>query len=162
MGNEALRSSRSAGASIFRRHSSRRRSAGSTGNGAPAVTAQDDENIGTLDLATPKPARRMDKIRRSLSFRLKKKSSSSTSNNNKNKKEPSGGRKAITESSSNNTTTNNNNNNNSNNESNSNNNTNNNSTNSSAPARPVLWVEDEKKVRAGNCSFQVKVSLKTY
>jgi numb-like protein len=27
---------------------------------------------------------------------------------------------------------------------------------STSPARPALWIEDEKRVRAGNCSFQVK------
>ena len=29
-------------------------------------------------------------------------------------------------------------------------------------SKPHQWQEDERKVREGNCSFQVKVSVRTY
>lgn len=92
----------------------------------------------------PKPANRMDKIRRSLSFRRKKKQPS--------KKDPP---LTTTPPSSSSTPP----------QASSTNNTANNKTNeatstTSTVNKPPLWIEDEKKVRAGNCSFQVKVNNK--
>jgi hypothetical protein len=143
------------------------------------------------ELTTPKPARRMDKIRRSLSFRLKKKDkhgsksqqpsqlmldaqlpssasySSGTTNNNSSAISsnfytgstqlhsggaPPLGSHPLPLPTSNSTST-----------VSTLNNKNANSTTvieGGAPIRPALWIEDERKVRAGNCSFQVKVSLK--
>ena len=149
-----------------------------------------------LELATPKPARRMDKIRRSLSFRLKKKDkhgsksqqpsqlmldaqipssasySSGTTNNNSSAissnfytgstqlHSASTGPTPVSlplpasNSTSTVSTLNNNNNN------NKNSSQNNTVSEGGAPIRPPLWIEDERKVRAGNCSFQVKVSTR--
>jgi hypothetical protein len=143
-----------------------------------------------LELATPKPARRMDKIRRSLSFRLKKKDkhgsksqqpsqlmldaqipssasySSGTTNNNSSaissnfytgstqlhsaSTGPAPVSLPLPASNSTSTVSTLNN--------NKNTSQNNTVTEGGAPIRPPLWIEDERKVRAGNCSFQVKVS----
>ena len=185
MGNEALKSSRSAGASIFRRHSQRRRSTGSNGGGGGGAYVDADEANTVAEFTAPKPARRMDKIRRSLSFRRKKKSKSGGGGGggggSRATDTTTNRMKAITEqpsvstgqptigsdpaSNSSNTaavaataSANNN----------SNNNNSKNSTTASvtsgaaaatatgAPSRPALWVDDERRVRAGSCSFQVK------
>jgi hypothetical protein len=180
--NETLRTSRSAGASIFRRHTQRRRSASSIGGAGGGVIAEEeiDRTVAvtgggefgtTSGSLTPKPARRMDKIRRSLSFRKKKKSSKSNKDSaaTASTSGGGGGRKAITDqpTASQQVTS----------EPNSiastaNNTTNQNSTttataatpptavatttSTTGPNRPALWVEDERRVRGGNCSFQVK------
>jgi hypothetical protein len=181
--NETMRSSRSAGASLFRRHSTRRRSASTTGGGGPIPEEEIDRNGAiSTEFVTPKPQKRMDKIRRSLSFRKKKKSSAGgPSSRGANKELGSGsssGRKAITDtptvtntsqpSEQNSTdsaaahTTNNQNSTTSTTQgaatSTTTTTTPATSTNaqSGAPNRPALWIEDERRVRAGNCSFQVK------
>lgn len=128
------------------------------------------------ELATPKPTRRMDKIRRSLSFRRKKKDkngtksqqpsqfmlepqipssasySSGTTNNNSSAISsnlftgttsialPGNSASAAAAAAP----------------SAANAKTSNTTTNADSPVRPPLWIEDERKVRAGNCSFQVK------
>lgn len=177
MGNEASRHSN--GSSPLRRNS-RHKSKSTTFNGGQNYIAEDemDRNPTTQDLTqTPKPVKRMEKIRRSLSFRRKKKtdknkfnpstemnSASPTANltssvsapiNVNNNNSSLSASASVSKSNSTTTqplvnnitstttpTT-----------------TNQTETNvSSAPVvvKPSHWIEDEKRVRAGNCSFQVK------
>lgn len=202
MGNEASRSSRHSNGSSPLRRSSRRNSKSKTLNGGQQYIAEDEmDPRGTnqldMQVATPKPVKRMEKIRRSLSFRRKKKSDKQSSKyqqqpndstlptvnltssvsapinihqNNANNNNSSSSAASASVSKSNSTTTqalvNNHNCNASNTPTtiNTNNNTNlnnNDSTNSPPPVvtKPPHWIEDEKRVRAGNCSFQVKVNL---
>jgi len=118
-----------------------------TSHGALALVQEDPNNKSTVsnpantELLQRKKRRQMDRLRRTLSFRSRKK------NNNNN-------------SSSDASTTNNNN--------NSNNNNNNHSTSAStkptsttsgtttADSKPIQWQDDEKAVRVGTCSFNVK------
>lgn len=164
MGNEALRASRSS--TSFRRSSRSRRSQKASSSGGQQYIAEDEVDpaataAATASELTPKPARRMDRIRRSLSFRRKKKSSSeyniqsgsqtvgkaggtsalAIKKSNSETQAVAGttanGPSTATSSTINNTATP--------------------SNGEAAPVtRPHLWIEDEKKVRAGNCSFQVK------
>lgn len=164
MGNEALRASRSS--TSFRRSSRSRRSQKASSSGGQQYIAEDEVDpaataAATASDLTPKPARRMDRIRRSLSFRRKKKSSSeyniqsgsqtvgkaggtsalAIKKSNSETQAVAGttanGPSTATSSTINNTATP--------------------SNGDAAPVtRPHLWIEDEKKVRAGNCSFQVK------
>lgn len=179
MGNEALRASRS---TTFRRSSrqSRRSQKSSSGGGQQYIAedemdtgANNNNNNNNLEL-TPKPARRMDKIRRSLSFRRKKKSASenniqsagsqtvgkSTKLEALSSNSTSGVKKTTTDSAA--TTMGTATNSTANNTSSTpvvttaNTTTNGGGETTGQVARPALWVEDERRVRAGNCSFQVK------
>lgn len=159
MGNEALRASRSA---TFRR--SRRSNKPGAGGGQQYIAEDEVDPSATNPELTPKPTRRMDKIRRSLSFRRKKKSSSDhnlqaggglssgtqtvgrsgklDSAMKKSSSEipaVSGAASTPTPTNTSNVTT-----------------TTANGDTGAQVSRPALWVEDERKVRAGNCSFQVK------
>ena len=175
MGNEGSRSSRHASTSSPLRRSSSRRlsksnnSSSGNGGGAQQYIAEDemDRNNQEMLAQTPKPViKRMDKIRRSLSFRRKKKqpaadedsakghrvklqtqlstenqSSSLTANLTSSVSAPlamstalSSGQNASTPPGSVKTD----------------------SQAKPVAVKPAHWVEDEKKVRAGNCSFQVK------
>lgn len=188
MGNEALRSSRhSASSSSFRRSTRRGSksgqnyiaedevdsSAGATRNGA---------GMEICASTAPKPARRLDKIRRSLSFRRKKKSKTpaATSSGGDLAQQHGGGggsnmttsisapltihnatngqpaailpastsvtqdsttaAKAIKSASTSQVTET----------------TAAAASSGSGASKPLLWIEDEKRVRANNCSFQVK------
>lgn len=160
MGNEGSRPS-----ALTRRSSSRQKSnAGGQHQLQYTVEDEVDSRVNEIVLQTPKPLKRMDKIRRSLSFRKKKKSTnenvrkklqSQTENeisnqevetsqipsslsvptnlvrNNINKEVmqhvPVSSTGGETVVASNKTV-----------------------------VKPANWIDDEKKVRAGNCSFQVK------
>ena len=107
----------------------------------------------------------MDKIRRSLSFRRIKKKSDKNAQTQKSKTDTniqssaSQSQQPSTATTANNISNLNNINQSSNQTIQSVNNTNtlsNPNSSSDAPARPALWIEDEKRVKAGNCSFQVK------
>ena len=98
----------------------------------------------TLEIMpAPKPAGRMDKIRRSLSFRRKKKPSEKL----KSKETPTITTNLAPSSSCNTPTS----------APNTANSTAKANETSVGASKPSLWIEDEKRVRAGNCSFQVKV-----
>jgi hypothetical protein len=153
MGNEGSRPS------PLRRSNSRHKSSNHTNTQAITsghqYVAEDevDSRINNdIILQTPKPLKRMDKIRRSLSFRKKKKSSEDI-------------RKKLQSNTSHDIQTNNGD------ASSSNMPTSMSvpgnitkdfssaamaSTSSGAAVKPSNWIEDEKKVRAGSCSFQVK------
>ena len=146
MGNEGSRPS------PLRRSSSRRqsKSANNQHSGHQYIAEDEVDKNNDVILQTPKPMKRMDKIRRSLSFRKKKKSDESR----KKLQSQTTNDLQITSAQANMTTSN------------------------SAPngivskakdqspnaaevkpgqvVKPPNWIEDEKKVRAGNCSFQVK------
>ena len=159
MGNEGSR------ASSLRRNLSRRASKNqSSGHqyiaedevdaaGRTTTTTTTTNNNGEMTLQTPKPNKRMDKIRRSLSFRKKKKHSdegrsklqsqtSSDLHGSAQMQATPGAMSASAsvptsiaglrpkEASA--------------------------SGEKAASVKPATWVEDEKRVRAGNCSFQVK------
>ncbi|CAF1030367.1 unnamed protein product [Brachionus calyciflorus] len=93
--------------------------------------AEDEVDRQPVDNLTPKPNRRMDKLRRSLTFRRKKK----PNNELVSKTETALTTTTTTSATKPDTTTN---------------------STSTNPNRPALWIEDEKRVRAGTCSFQVK------
>lgn len=146
MGNEGSRPS------PLRRSMSRRQSKANHNNAHQYIAEDEVDRNQEIIAHSPKPLKRMDKIRRSLSFRKKKKSSDE-------------GRKKLSSQTSNDISTN----------------LNlqpsaNLPSSISAPVsiakqkeaanstgakptnvvKPPTWIEDEKKVRAGNCSFQVK------
>jgi hypothetical protein len=157
MGNEGSR------ASSLRRNLSRRASKNqSSGHqyiaedevdaAGRTTTTTTTTNNGEMTLQTPKPNKRMDKIRRSLSFRKKKKhsdegrsklQSQTSSDLHGSAQQATPGAMSASasvptsiaglrpkEASA--------------------------SGEKAASVKPATWVEDEKRVRAGNCSFQVK------
>ncbi len=141
MGNEGSRPS------PLRRSMSRRQS--KANNNAHQYIAEDEVDRNQEIIAqSPKPIKRMDKIRRSLSFRKKKKIpdesrkklSSQTSNDISNNQPSSNLPSSISAPVSINKQKE----------------TSSSSTKSTNVVKPTTWIEDEKKVRAGNCSFQVK------
>lgn len=147
MGNEGSRPS------TLRRNLSRRASKNqSSGHQYIAEDEVDTGRITTQDVVLQKPAmKRMDKIRRSLSFRKKKKSNdhmklqSQTSNDlHSSTQQQTGSNLPVSASVPTSIST---------------------GKPSKEPAppgdktlsvKPPTWIEDEKKVRAGSCSFQVK------
>jgi len=92
------------------------------------------------ELVRRKKHRQMDRLRRTLSFRSRKKSSAANNNNNNNNHSSTTTTAATTTAppikNGNNTTT------------------------TTTENKPAQWQDDEKSVRVGACSFNVKV-LKT-
>ncbi len=99
-----------------------------------------------------KPSRGMERIRKSLSFRRKKKSldlnhtdtKSENVNTNSNQQPDTGTKSNLKENLITNV------------------NPVANPINENSSVKPELWIEDEKKVKTGNCSFQVKVKSFSY
>lgn len=189
MGNEG---SRLTSGKSFRRRNSK------SGQNYIAEDEMDRNNNNLQEIPAPKPIKRMDKLRRSLTFRKKKKDKNSPKSQqipstqlmlqSQVPTELSYSSNNTTQNSASNTSTQLNNNISSlattsmpqiyTSQSNhnttassisikqmaSNATTNDTTTNAvtatvippTGPARPILWIEDEKKVRAGSCSFQVK------
>jgi hypothetical protein len=92
------------------------------------------------DLVERKKRRQMDRLRRTLSFRSRKKGNASNNNNNNNNHASTTTAATTTTTSSikngNNTPT---------------------TTTTTAETKPSQWQDDEKSVRMGACSFNVKV-----
>lgn len=117
MGNETFKAARNSG---LRRSGSMR----TKSNGGHAYITEDEVDRQPEDSLPTKPNRRMDKLRRSLTFRRKKKNADAI----KLESTPPPATSSSTVA----------------------------KTSESGPSRPTLWLEDEKRVRAGTCSFQVK------
>lgn len=155
MGNETSRSSTSR--SSFRRS---RRHSKNTGQN---YIAEDEMDKNIQEDPIPKPAKRLDRIRRSLSFRRRKKPNDKCSTKNQLQQksdslinDASGSSNQPTETGAPKTvSTNPISKENTSNQSNAANNSSANNTENGS-SKPAQWIEDEKKVRAGNCSFQVK------
>ena len=103
-----------------------------------------DEQPKSLALPTPntelvrrKKPRKMDRLRRTLSFRSRKKGNTANNNNNNNNNNHS----STTAATATTTTTKNG----------------NNTPSTTGENKPSQWQDDEKSVRVGTCSFNVKV-----
>lgn len=120
MGNETFRAARSSG---FRRSGTMR----TKSNGGHAYITEDEVDRQPTESLTPKANRRMDKLRRSLTFRRKKKPADAQKLDSTPPPPPSTTPASTAVKSA-----------------------------ESGSARPALWLDDEKRVRAGTCSFQVK------